>query len=134
MKILGLDIGDRWTGIALSDMLGITVKPYITVETKDLKNVIVDICGKEPIDTIVVGYPKTMKGTESEQTKKTVALFEELKTAFTHLVWVLYDERLSSKQAAHISSTRSKQERLKAHARAAAFILSLYLEHLNFQR
>jgi putative Holliday junction resolvase len=134
MKIVGFDIGNRWTGVAISDMLGLTARPYTTIATEDLVTFITDLCTKEPIKTAVVGYPQTMRGTESEQTKKTVAVFDELQTAFPDLSWILCDERLSSKHAAHISSTQSKQERLKAHARAAAFILTLHLDRLHLQK
>ena len=70
MKILALDIGDKWTGTAVSDPLGIIARPYKTVETKELEIFLSETIGSENIEKIIVGYPKTMRGTESEQTKK----------------------------------------------------------------
>ena len=75
-----------------------------------------------------------MRGTESEQTKKTVKMVEELKEKFNTIEWVLWDERLSSKRASQqTSSKKTSQEKLASHARAAAFILSSYLEYMRNQ-
>ena len=66
-----------------------------------------------------------MRGTESEQTKKTIKVVEELKQSFITVNWVLWDERLSSKRAdEYKSAKRGSHEKLLSHARAAAFILS----------
>ena len=79
MKILALDIGDRWTGMAISDPLGILPRPYETVKTTELFTALEKIIPKERISIIVVGLPTTMRGTESEQTKKVLELTEILK-------------------------------------------------------
>lgn len=102
MKTLALDLGDAWIGTAISDELGITARPYRTVTPKELVGFIAQIIVNEPINVIVVGYPKTMGGTESEQTKKIVAQTKELESRFPHIKWVLWDERLTSKQAAGV--------------------------------
>ena len=73
MKILALDIGDVWTGSAYSDPLGITATPFQTIKSKDLETFIAQQIKDQKIETVVVGYPKTMRGTESEQTKKVVS-------------------------------------------------------------
>ncbi len=82
MKTIALDIGDVWTGSALSDALGITARPYKTVTTKELFQFLDQTIAQEKIGTILVGYPKTLKGTESEQTKKTVAVFETIQEKY----------------------------------------------------
>ncbi len=93
MKILALDIGDRWTGMAISDPLGIL---------------------------------------ESDQTKKVLELTETLKNLFPAIEWKMWDERLTSKQAATIKSTRTKEDKLRSHAIAAAIFLGSYLEYKRF--
>ncbi len=131
MKILALDLGDRWTGSAISDGLGITARPYETVATKELEAFLKKALSEEPIETIVVGYPKTMKGTESEQTKKVVTQKEELEKLFPKVKWVLWDERLSSKRAAAVKKAKTKEAKLRSHSLAAASILQVYLEYLS---
>jgi putative holliday junction resolvase len=130
MKCLGLDIGDVWTGIALSDALGITVRPYATVLTKDLSDELLTLFKQELINTVVVGYPKTMRGTESDQTRKSRALKEKLHAQFPEKKWVLWDERLSSKHAQKIKRGTDKETKLTIHAIAAALILETYLQYL----
>lgn len=129
MKVLALDLGDVWTGSAISDILGITSRPYKTVHTKVLDEFIQDTIKKEPIKTIVIGYPKTLSGTESDQTKKVLAKKEELTQKFPSIEWVLWDERLSSKHAAKIKKTRTKEDKHLSHSIAAASFLQTYLAY-----
>lgn len=132
MKILALDIGDRWTGIAISDPLGILPRPYDTAKTTELDNVLEKIIEKERISTIVVGLPTTLRGTESDQTKKIIAMTNELKEKFPSIEWKMWDERFTSKQAAGIRPTKTKEDKLKSHAIAAALILSTFLDYRRF--
>lgn len=134
MKMLGLDIGDVWTGTALSDALGITARPHKTAETKKIVQFLTDLFKQENIHTIIVGYPKTMKGTESDQTKKVIAAKEMLEQKFPDKKWILWDERLSSQRASSLKQARTKEEKIKSHSVAAAFILGSYLDYQAFHR
>lgn len=134
MKILGLDIGDRWVGTALSDEIGLTTRPYQTVEFKNLRAFLKTIIEQESIKTIVVGYPKTMGGTESDQTRKIVSEVENLKKEMPTIEWVLWDERLTSKQASQLKQTKTKEDKMHSHSIAAALILKTYLDYLDFQK
>ena len=134
MVILALDLGDVWTGTALSDSLGITARPYQTVPTKELEAFLRTTIDKEGVERIVIGWPKTMKGTESAQTKKTVAFKEQLEEIFPQISWVLWDERLTSKQAAALKQVKTKADKIAVHSKAAALILTGYLDHLQFQK
>ena len=131
MKIMALDLGDVWTGTALSDELGITARPYQTVKSKELYDFLRETIEKEKIGTIVIGYPVTMRGTESEQTKKVVAEKERLERAFPDITFDLFDERLTSKQAARIKKSKTKADKIAAHSIAAAVILTTYLMLLS---
>ncbi len=132
MKILALDIGDRWTGVAISDPLGILPRPYDTFKTADLISELQKTIEKESVSTIVVGLPTTLRGTESDQTKKVIALTDELKSHFPAIQWQMWDERLSSKRAAAIKHAKTKEEKLRSHAIAAATFLSTYLDYKRF--
>jgi putative pre-16S rRNA nuclease len=133
MKILALDTGDVWTGTALSDALGIIAKPFKTVKTEELVSFLQDLLKKESIQTIIVGHPKTLRGTQSEQTKKVEQLFNTLQQKFSILTWVLWDERFTSQQAAQLKQTKTKEDKIHSHSLAAAFILASYLEYRHFQ-
>jgi putative Holliday junction resolvase len=130
MKILALDIGDVWVGSAISDPMGIIAKPFKTIKSFQLIDFLKETFQSEKIKDVVVGYPKTMKGTESEQTKKTTGLVEQLKGIFPDIHFILWDERLSSKRADILTrGAKSQAEKEASHSRAAAFILSSYLEY-----
>jgi putative Holliday junction resolvase len=132
MKIMALDLGDVWTGTALSDNLQMLAKPYKTVKTVELTTFLTSLITEEKIVTFVVGYPKTLQGRESDQTRKIVKMKEELEQMFPIQNWILWDERLTSKQASVLQS--SKHDKQKLHSIAAAIILETYLMHLTFER
>lgn len=131
---MALDLGDQWIGIALSDASCILARPLTTVQSSELVTFLKKTITNEPIKSIVVGYPKTMKGTESEQTKKIVAQKELLEKEFSTIPFILWDERLSSQRAQTLGPQRTKEEKLRSHARAAAFILDSYITYLQIQK
>jgi putative holliday junction resolvase len=130
-SIISLDIGDRWIGVAICDPLGFFARPLTTIQAPELKTFIAKAIEQYKLQTIVVGYPKTLR-THSEQTIKVLALFDELKKRFSDIEWTLQDERLSSKYASSIKKEKTKEDRLHSHAIAAASILQDYLEGQRF--
>ncbi|MBP6870101.1 Holliday junction resolvase RuvX [Candidatus Babeliales bacterium] len=130
MKVMALDLGDAWVGTALTDPLRFFAKPYKTVAAAELETFLFDTFTKEKISIAVVGYPKTMQGTESDQTRLVVATKEKLEQMFPQIQWVLWDERLSSKQARSVKNPKNKTEKLEQHSIAAAIILESYLPYL----
>lgn len=129
-KIAALDLGDRWIGVALSDPLRILARPFKTIERSQLTSFLHECIDQESIRTIVVGYPITLRGRESQQTKQVVADVDMLKNEFPTIEWVLWDERLTSKQAAQLS--KKKQDKQTEHAMAAALILQTYLTSRSY--
>jgi putative holliday junction resolvase len=127
MRTLALDIGDVWTGTAISDPLGITSRPYKTLATYTLFKDLAEIIKKETVSTLVIGLPITMRGTHSDQTKKVLAAKDELHAAFPALTIVTWDERLTSQQAARLKPGAAKKDKIDSHSVAAAVILSSYL-------
>lgn len=130
-KIMALDLGDRWIGVALSDKSLFFAKPYQTISKDDIKEFLHKIIKEENIKNIILGYPKTLKGTESEQTKKVLEAKSEFEGIFSDINFILWDERLSSKRAQNLKPAKTKEEKLKSHAIAAAFILESYLLFLS---
>src|ERR1700690_325015 len=128
MRILALDIGDRWVGTAISDPLGITSRPYKTIELPNLFSFLTDVIKAENIGMFLVGYPQTLRGTESEQTKIVITWYEKIKATFPAINVLLCDERFTSKQAAQLKKASNKDEKLLQHSVAAALILTTYLD------
>jgi putative holliday junction resolvase len=132
-KIIALDIGDQWTGVAITDASGIFARPLTTIPAQDVDQFLAKILAQERIKDVVIGYPKTMKGGESIQTKKIVTYKEHLEQLFPGIIFILWDERLSSKRASTLVGRKTKEDKLKSHALAAAFILDSYVSFLRLR-
>jgi len=135
MKALGLDLGDVWIGIALSDALKLSCKPYKTIKKQELYPLLTLLLETESIDTIIIGHPKTMKGEKSLQTKKIEQEAHHLeqwihqKKEWATITVILWDERLSSKWAQETTRlTRKKRHKTDEHSIAACYILQGYLD------
>jgi putative Holliday junction resolvase len=100
-RILGLDVGDRRIGLAISDPLGYTAQPLFTLHRTgrraDLKSV-GRVLRKHGVTEAVVGNPLYMSGDQSPQAAKAQAFAEDLRTEFGITVH-LWDERLTTTQA-----------------------------------
>ena len=135
-RVCGLDLGEQWVGVALSDPDRIIARPHNTVVRSELFGYLKQLFESTDISMVIVGLPRTMRGTESDQTRLVRETFEELKTTFSAQSWMLWDERLSSKRAeavcskrvlAHGNAQQRGEEKRKAQACAAAFILDSFL-------
>jgi len=133
MRIIALDPGDVHTGIAVADDLNLLAKPHTTVPATKLVAWLKNLCEQEPLETIVIGYPKTLKGTNSQQTEKVLLLKEKLEKEIPKVQCILWDERLTSKQAQKIKQKKGRTDKLKEHAIAAAIILQSFLESLRYR-
>ena len=131
-KILALDLGDQWVGVAISDAIRFFARPLETVTLAELEPHLAQLIAKEGIKDVVIGNPLTMKGLISTQTQKVLDYKKTLEAHFPTITFILWDERLSSKRAETAKSSRTKDEKIKSHSRAAAFILDSYLSYLKF--
>ena len=101
MRIIGLDYGTKTVGVALSDELGITAQPLMTIERERATKLrqtlarIGEICEEYEVGLIVLGYPKNMNNTEGERAEATKSFKEDLERR-TGLPVELVDERLST--------------------------------------
>ncbi len=136
MRILALDVGTKNVGIAISDPLGFTAQALPTIRRKDNLageiETIVSLVRKNNVDTIVVGYPKNMNGTEGPS----CVMAKEYAAAISEVIEVkivFWDERLTSKMAESAmlmgDVSRSKR-RQKVDSLAAILILQNYLDYI----
>jgi putative Holliday junction resolvase len=132
MRIMGLDIGSRTIGIAVSDELGLTAQALKTITRKsmgeDLKE-LSEAITQFRIEKIVVGLPKNMDGTTGKQAE---AVFEWIKAAEEkiNLPILTWDERLSTVEASKVllEADLSRKKRKKVIDKlAAVLILQGYL-------
>jgi putative Holliday junction resolvase len=136
MRILGLDVGDKTIGIALSDELCLIAQALSIIKRssliKDLSRV-GEIARENQVKKVVVGLPLEMSGKEGKQAKKVVDFIAKLyrKVKLPVETW---DERLTSVAAErHLleaNLSRAKRKRI-IHKVAAQEILQGYLDCQN---
>ncbi len=111
MRVLAVDYGERRTGIAVSDELGITAQGLDTIEVKneaEIPELVARVVKDTGAGTIVVGLPLNMNGTESEKSMK-IREFAEQLAEITSLPVVLRDERMTTMQAHRVMREMNKK-------------------------
>lgn len=142
MRIMGLDLGSKTVGVAVSDPLGITAQgvEIIRRESEDkLRRTLARIeklAREYEVETFVLGYPKNMNNTIGERAQKSEAFKEKLERR-TGLPVILWDERLTTVAADHaMTEAGLSREKRKDYVDmiAASLILQGYLDSLTLSR
>ena len=136
-RIMGLDVGDKTIGIALSDPLGWTAQGLKTIQRtgikKDLQK-LGEIIKEYDVKKIVVGLPKNMDGTIGPQCQKVLEFNERLGKRFTDIEIIQWDERLTTVAAERtlIEADVSRKKRKEVIDKiAAVHILQGYLDRIS---
>jgi putative Holliday junction resolvase len=139
MRVVGLDLGERRIGVAISDAtrtlarpVGVLVRPHADADAlclvaDEIRRLTVE---EDGVESIVVGLPRHLDGTANEMTHRVQAFAQQLSAA-SGLPVALQDERLSSREAESRLALREKDWRArkrKLDAAAAAIILQDYLD------
>ena len=133
MRYLGLDLGTKTLGLALSDKLGIVATFYKNITYKDKNELITEIkeiIEKEKVETLVLGLPKNMNNTLGDRAEETIK-FKELLEKETEKQVYLEDERLTTKVAESIliNADMSRKKRKKViDGLSAVVILQSFLD------
>jgi putative Holliday junction resolvase len=126
-RVLGLDVGSKTIGIAISDPLGITAQGLETIRRKNKRldfEQLARLVREYAVSEIVVGYPLRLSGAEGRQSEKMQLFAEDLRKKFGLPVH-LWDERLTSSQANRVlrEAELSIEKRGKAVDRLAAVLI-----------
>ena len=136
-RYLGLDIGDRTIGIAVSDPLGLTAQGGETIRRKNLEKDLArlgELMEQYETRSLVSGYPKNMNGTEGDRCEVVKAFLEKVKKQYPDVEIALWDERLSTVAATRslLEGDVSRKKRKKVIDKmAAVFILQGYLDRIR---
>ena len=137
-RILAIDYGKKRTGIAVTDVLQIIANGLTTVPTSGLMDFILDYVGKEPVERIVVGYPKQMDNEDSENMKRITPFVNQLKKKLPGIPVEFVDERFTSVLAHQAMldgglKKKARQNKALVDEISATIILQSYLESKKFQ-
>ena len=134
MRYLGLDLGSRTLGIAISDATGFIASSYKTIRHNEeydrLLDEVVNIVKEKNIEGIVLGFPKNMNNTIGPKGELSLDFKEKLEKLVDIPVY-LQDERLTTKSATDllISGNVSRKDRKKVvDSVAATIILQSFLD------
>ena len=138
MRFLGLDLGSKTLGIAISDRTNVIAGVYTTLSFKDenydsLIEPLKEIIEKESIDNLVLGFPKNMNNTLGERANITLEFKEKLENALNIKV-IMEDERLTSVISNNVligADMSRKKRKKKVDGIAAVIILQGYLDKMN---
>ena len=131
MRILGLDFGDKTIGVAVSDPFGWTAQGVEIIrrdnpaEFKKSMRRLAELVEEYQVETIVLGYPKNLDGSEGERCVKTQDFFERIKRRFPKLEVLLWDERFST-----IAAERSLREVGLNHEKRKSVIDKMAAVHI----
>jgi putative Holliday junction resolvase len=135
MKVLGLDLGDKTLGIAISDDIGMLARGLETYrfEDKAYHNALlhtIELVKKYKVETVVLGYPKNMDNSIGTQAQVCIDFKEKLEKTIDINV-VLIDERLTSRMASNMmieQNLKRKKRKKDIDKMAAVIILQSYLD------
>ena len=136
MRTLGLDIGDKRIGVAISDPEEILASPLATITREDDKKAIDDIIklvDQHNVERIVVGLPYSLDGSIGGQANKVMDFAERL-SKHTRASMEMWDERLSTVAVERLlreAGKKKARKKARLDAAAAAFILQGYLDSLK---
>lgn len=132
-RVMGLDVGDKTIGVAISDLLQLTAQGITTIrresKVKDYA-ALEELINENNIKKVVVGLPKNMNGTMGPQGEKTIKFAEKLKNKFK--IEIIYeDERLTTMAAEKLliaGDVRREKRKTLIDKVAATYILQTYLD------
>ncbi len=135
-RILGLDLGDKTIGVAVSDLLQLTAQGITTIRRESNKydfQALKDIIDEYQVNQIVIGLPKNMNGSLGPQGEKVIKFGEKIKNKFN--IDIIYiDERLTTVSAERvlIEADVSRQKRKGLIDKVAAtYILQSHLDSIR---
>ncbi len=138
-KKMALDVGDKTIGVAVSDALLITAQGITTIERVGIKKdttKVMEMIKEHMCDTVVIGLPKKLDGTDSIQTEKVYEFKERLEnklrsSGMADIKLVYQDERLTTVMAEKVlidADVSRKKRKQVIDKQAAVIILQSYLD------
>lgn len=135
MRALGIDVGSRRIGVALSDHLGLLAAPLRAIQVRGQElAVIAALVREREIDTVVVGLPTSLDGTEGPQALKVREFAARLASHIGDVPIIFADERFTTAEAERLMLDRKlsrEERRSRIDAAAAAIMLQGYLDSLR---
>lgn len=133
-RVLAIDYGRKRCGVAVTDILKIAANGLPTQHTCDLEKYLLDYCSQEPVERIIIGHPRTVRGEDSESMRYIRPFMNRLSKILPDMPVEMVDERFTSVQAHRdmITAGFKKSDRQRkelADEMSAVLILTSWLEN-----
>lgn len=132
-RIVGIDVGTKWIGLARTDLLRTVANPVGTFGPATVFDELKKLVRQERVEKFVIGWPLTPNGDEGRATRMVERFITELKKHFPDMQIEKIDERYTSKEAVQAMyeagvPKMKRRESDRINRAAAAIILQKYLE------
>ena len=135
-RILAIDYGQKRIGIAVTDPLQMIANGLTTVDTPKIYTFLAEYFAHEEVETIVVGFPKTLRNEPAEVTRLINPFVEKLRKLYPDKKIELIDERFTSKMAFQTMidsgiNKKARQNKALIDQISATIILQNYMESIK---
>ncbi len=135
-RILAIDFGQKRVGIAVTDPMQIIANGLTTVNTPEIFTFLKEYFSKEDVDTVVVGYPKTLMNKGAEALEFINPFLKKMQKVYPKLDIQIHDERFTSKLAVRAMITggmkkKDRQNKGNIDKISATIILQSFMEKKN---
>ncbi|MCU0391540.1 MAG: Holliday junction resolvase RuvX [Thermoflexibacter sp.] len=132
-RVIGIDYGTKRVGLAVTDSLQIIASALDTIHSKDVIKFLQDYDQQEKIETLVLGMPKKLDNTDTNNTIHVLNFKKQLEKIFPDKKIVEIDERFTSSIAQQTMITggmkkKDRQNKANVDKISAVLILQSYLE------
>ncbi|ALJ01262.1 Holliday junction resolvase RuvX [Rufibacter tibetensis] len=136
-RILAIDYGVKRVGIAVTDPLQIIASALDTVHSKDVLPFLAQYCQQEEVDEFVVGMPKHLDSSDTNNTQHVVGFVRKLQKQFPDKKVITHDERFTSRMAFQTMidmglNKKARADKATVDKISATIILQSYLESRQY--
>lgn len=133
---MAIDFGRKRCGIAVTDVMRIVANGLTTVGTASLPAFVAEYCSREPVDAIVVGEPRDMRGNPSESQRFITPALARLRKAVPGMTIIPFDERFTSVLAHRAMldgglPKMARRDKALVDEISATILLNDYLQSIN---
>lgn len=135
-RLLAIDYGQKRTGLAVTDPLQLIATALDTVLSHELLKYLKKYVAQEPVEAFVVGLPKRLDGTDTDNTPRVRKFVTHLQNALPDIPVIWHDERFTSRMALQAmiaggSTKKDRREKGNIDKVSAVIILQSYMESIK---
>ncbi len=134
-RIMGIDFGEKRSGIAVTDPMQIIVNALVSIETSNLVDFVIEYCTKENVEKLIIGWPIHRDGSATVLAPQINKFAAEIQSKLKNIKVDYQDERNTSVLAKEILlqsgiGKQKRKEKGRTDVVSSVLILQKYLGHI----